>query len=99
MGEVFGPLAWNPDLAWWSGSAEVAPGHRVDLFIQAGNEPDALRAAVERAVPGWDRLRAVEPAVRVAVSEQMTDAHNALCDPEDEVTVEQFAGRLQLLSV
>ena len=28
----------------------------------------------------------------------MTDAHNAHCDPEDEVTPEQFAHRLRLLS-
>src|SRR5262249_46360330 len=58
----------------------------------------ALRAAVARSEPGWERLRAAEPSVRAAVAAQMTEAHNRYCDPEDEITPEQFAERLRLLS-
>jgi hypothetical protein len=27
MDDAFVSLAWNADLGWWSGPAEVAPGH------------------------------------------------------------------------
>src|SRR5947209_745071 len=98
MGDVFGGLAWNPKLDWWSGAAEVAPGHRIALHMEAANDPAAMRTAVARAGPAWERLRAAEPSVRVAVAGQMTEANNDFCDPVDEVTPEQFAGRLRLLS-
>jgi hypothetical protein len=96
---AFGSLAWNATLNWWSGRAEIAPGHLIDLHVQAANEPDALRSVVERASPAWDRLRAAEPSVRAGIAGQMVDAHNDFCNPEDEVTTEQFASRLRLLSV
>jgi hypothetical protein len=98
MGDAFGSLAWNADLDWWTGAAELAPGHRIDLHLQAVNAPAALRAAVSRAAPAWERLLVGEPAIRAAVAAQMTDAHNDYCDPEDEVTEEQFADRLHLKS-
>ena len=99
MDDAFSNLVWNADLAWWSGSAEVAPGHRIDLHVQAANDPAALRVAVERACPAWERLKVAESDVRAKVASQMTDAHNEYCNPEDEVTKEQFAERLRLLSV
>lgn len=99
MNEAFGSLTWNADLGWWSGTAEVAPGHRIDLHVQAANQPEELPAAVGWAVPRWERLRLTEPGVRAAVADQMTEAHNEFCAPEDEVTPEQFADRLRLLSV
>ena len=98
MGDAFGSLAWNADLDWWSGAADVAPGHRIDLHVEAANDPAALRAAVTRAGLAWERLWVAEPSVRAAVAGQMTDAHNGYCDPADEVTPEQFAERLRLLS-
>ncbi len=36
--------------------------------------------------------------MRMAVAGQLTEAHNAFCDPADAVTPEQFAARLRLLS-
>ncbi len=36
--------------------------------------------------------------MRAAVAAQLTAAHNEYCDPADEVTEEQFAARLRLLS-
>lgn len=98
MGDTFGSLAWNADLNWWSGAVEVAPGHRIDLHVQATDEPAELRDAVARATSACGRLRATEPAVRAEVAAQMVGAHNDLCDPEDEVTEEQFAERLRLRS-
>jgi hypothetical protein len=98
MGGVFGALAWNPRLDWWSGTAAFAPGHRIDLHVEAAKDQAAMRAAVARAEPAWERLRDTEPSVRAAVAGQLTDAHNRYCDPEDEVTEAQFAGRLRLLS-
>ena len=98
MDDAFGSLAWNADLDWWSGVAEVAAGHLIDLLVQAANHPAELRAAVARAAPVWERLRAAEPSVRAVVAGQMTDAHNDYCDPEDEVTEEQFRDRLRLKS-
>lgn len=98
MADAFGSLRWNADLSWWSGTAEVAPGHRIDLHVEATNYPAQLRAAVARAEPVWERLRETEPSVRAAVAEQMTNAHNDYCDPDDEVTPPQFANRLRLLS-
>ena len=98
MGDAFGSLVWNADLDWWSGAADVAPGHRIDLHVEAANDPAALRAAVTRAELAWERLRVAEPSVRAAVAGQMADAHNGYCDPADEVTPEQFADRLRLLS-
>jgi hypothetical protein len=98
MGDDFGALAWNPQLDWWSGATEFAPGHRIDLHLEAANDPAAMRAAVARAEPTWVRLRATEPSVRVAVADQLTEAHNEFCDPADELTPEQFAARLRLLS-
>jgi hypothetical protein len=98
MGDTFGALAWNPRLDWWSCAAEFAPGHCIDLHVEAANDPAAMRAAVARAEPVWERLRAAEPSVRAAVAGQLTDAHNEFCDPADEVTREQFAARLRLLS-
>lgn len=98
MADAFGALAWNTDLDWWSGVAEVAPGHRIDLHIEAANDPAELRVAVARAEPAWERLLAVEPSVRTAVAGQLTEAHNRYCNPEDEVSEEQFADRLRLLS-
>jgi hypothetical protein len=96
--EAFGSLAWDERLDWWKGNAEFAPGHRIDLHIDAPNDSAALQAAVMRAGPQWERLLATEPAVRAAVAGQLTAAHNEFCDPEEEVTEEQFAGRLRLLS-
>jgi hypothetical protein len=98
MGEAFGSLAWNPKLDWWSGATEVTPGHRIDLHVEAANDPAAMRAAVKRAEPAWEQLRVSESAVRATVAGQMTEAHNEFCAPEDEVTEEQFASRLRLLS-
>jgi hypothetical protein len=98
MGDAFGSLTWNADLGWWSGVAEVAPGHRINLHVEAPDDPAALQAVVARAQPAWERMRVSEPSVRAAVAGQMIDAHNGNCDPEDEVTPEQFADRLRLLS-
>ena len=98
MGGAFNSLAWNADLDWWSSEAEFGPGHRIDLHVQAANEPSELRVAVARAAAAWQRLRVAEPAVREAVAGQMTEAHNDYCAPEDEVTEEQFAHRLRLKS-
>ena len=99
MGEAFGRLAWDDHLEWWKGTAEFAPGQRIDLHVEATNDPAALRAAVALAGPALERLRASEPAVRAAVAAQMTAAHNEYCASEDEVTEQQFAERLRLLSV
>jgi hypothetical protein len=98
MSDEFDALAWNDPLSWWSGTAEVTPGHDIDLHVQAANDASALRAAVAWAKPAWERLRAAEPSVRVALAGQLTDAHNEYCDPEDEVTPEEFAARPRLLS-
>lgn len=99
MGEAFEALAWDDRLEWWKGPAEFAPGRRIELHVEASNDPTALEAAVARARPVWDRLQAAEPAVRAAVASQLTAAHNAYCAPEDEVTELQFAERMRLLSV
>jgi hypothetical protein len=98
MGDAFGLLSWNADLGWWSGRAEITPGHAIDVHLQAANDPALLQSAVRLAAPVWTRLRASEPSVRAAIAGQMVEAHNGYCDPEDEVTPEQFAGRLRLLS-
>jgi hypothetical protein len=98
MGGALGSLAWDADLGWWSGAAEVASGHRIDVYVDAANDWTQMRAAVARAGPAWEWLRAAEPSVRASVAAQLTDAHNGFCDPEDEVTPEQFAERLRLLS-
>jgi hypothetical protein len=98
MGDDFGSLAWNADLGWWSGSTDVSQGHRIDLHIEAANDQAAMREAAERARPMWGRLRVAEPSIRATVASQMTIAHNDYCDPDDEVTPEQFADRLRLLS-
>lgn len=98
MGDAFAALTWNSKLDWWTGTAEVTPGHRIDLHVEAANDPAALKPAVERARSAWERLQAIEPSVRDTVAGQLTDAHNLYCDPADEVTPEQFAARLRLLS-
>ena len=98
MGDGFGSLAWNADLDWWSGAAEIAPGQRIDIHVQAANNPAELHADIVRAGRSWDWLRSHEPAVRTAVAGQMTEAHNGYCDPEDDVTEHQFAERLRLNS-
>jgi hypothetical protein len=98
MVDAFGSLSWNAELGWWSGRADIRPGHAIDIHVQAANDPGRLRSAVGLAEPGWVRLRASEPSVRAAIADQMVEAHNGYCDPEDEVTAEQFAGRLRLLS-
>jgi hypothetical protein len=99
MNDVFASLEWNPDLNWWSGYAEIVPGHGIDLHVQAAHDPAALRVAVEWATTAWRRLQSDEPSVRRAVAAQMIEAHNDHCNPEDEVTSEQFAARLRLKSV
>lgn len=99
MSDAFESLAWNADLDWWSGAVEFGPGHRIDLHVQAANEPAELRAAAARATSAWERLRATEPDIRATVATQMTEAHNDYCEPEDEITEEQFADRLRLKSV
>ena len=99
MDAAFDSLEWNSDLNWWSGAADFTPGHHIDLHVQAANDPAELRAAIERADPKWERLRSDEQSIRAAVADQMTDAHNDYCNPEDEVTKDQFAGRLRLKSV
>ena len=99
MSDAFDSLAWNADLDWWSGAAEVTLGHRINLHVDAANDPAAFRVAVNRAGPAWERLKVTEPSVRMTVAGQMTDAHNGYCDPADEVTPEQFAERLSLQSV
>jgi hypothetical protein len=96
--DAFVSLNWNADLGWWSGAAELRRGHRIDLHLEAANDPVQLRVAVARAGPAWARLLAAEPSVRAEVAGQLTDAHNDYCDPEDEVTPEQFVDRLRLLS-
>lgn len=99
MGEAFGALAWDDHLGWWKGAAEFAPGRRIGVHVEANNDPAALQAAVARAGPLWDRLRALELSVRAAVVSQLTAAHNEFCAPEDEVTEAQFAERMRPLSV
>ncbi|MDY3559295.1 DUF2262 domain-containing protein, partial [Gemmata sp. JC673] len=99
VGEAFEALAWDDHLEWWKGAAEFGPGRRIDLHVEAGNDPAAFRVAVVRARPMWDRLRASEQTVREVVAGQLTAAHNEFCDPEDEVTEAQFAERMRLLSV
>ena len=98
MGDAFRSLAWNPDLEWWTGAKELAAGHPIDVHVEAPNDPAALQVAVARAEPAWARLREREASYRAAVARQMTSAHNGYCDPDDEVTPEQFADRLRLLS-
>jgi hypothetical protein len=96
--EPFDSLAWNPDLNWWSGDADIAPGHRIALHVDARNDLQEIQIAVAQAAPAWERLLATEPLIRAAVANQMTAAHNDFCDPADEVTEQQFAARLRLLS-
>ncbi len=98
MGDAFGSLTWDADMGWWSGSAQVATGYRVDLHVEAANNPAELRTAIARAKPAWKQLLASEQAIRAVVASQMVEAHNSFCDPEAEVTPEQFAERLKLLS-
>ena len=76
MSDAFNSLEWNAELGWWSATAEIAPGHRIDLHVQAAHDPAHLRTAVERSVPMWERLRLIEPGVRSAVADQLTEAHN-----------------------
>jgi hypothetical protein len=99
MGEAFGSLAWDDHLGWWKGTAEFGPGRRIDLHVEASNDPAAHQVAVARARLVWAWLRAAEPLVRAAVAGQLTEAHNEFCAPEDEVTEGQFAVRIQLLSL
>jgi hypothetical protein len=99
MNDVFASLEWNPDLDWWSGHAEIVPGYGIDLHVQAARDPAALRVAIEWATTAWRRLQSDESSVRRAVAARMIEAHNDHCNPEDEVTSEQFAARLRLKSV
>jgi hypothetical protein len=96
---VFDSLAWDADLNWWKGVADLAPGRRIDLHVQAPNDPRELASAVARAAPEWQRFVVAEPSIRAAVASQMTEAHNDFCNPEDVVTEQQFAERLELLSI
>ncbi|HEY8176276.1 MAG TPA: DUF2262 domain-containing protein, partial [Gemmatimonadaceae bacterium] len=73
-------------------------GHPIDVHVDAANDLAEMSAAAAQAEAAWQRLRVAEPSVRAAVAQQMTNAHNEYCDPEDEVTPEQFAERLRLLS-
>ncbi len=98
MSKAFEAMGWDDELGWWSGAAEVAPGHRIDLHVECANDPASLSDAVVRVRPAWERLRSGEPAVRAEVAGQMAGPHNEFCDPADEVTEAQFAVRLSLLS-
>lgn len=93
-----GALTRNPELGWWSGRGEVAPGQEIDVHLEAADEPAELQAAVERAKMAWDCPTARQSLVRAAVADQLVRAHNDFCNPEDEVTADQFADRLRLLS-
>lgn len=77
---------------------EFTPGHQIELHVEAPQDSASLQAAVTKARPQWEWLLKTEAAVRAAVASQLTEAHNEYCDPEDEVSEEQFAGRLRLLS-
>jgi hypothetical protein len=99
VANVFDSLAWNDDLSWWTTSAELPPGHRIDLHVQAPNDREMLRSSAARATPDWERLVRSEPSIRATVASQMTPGHNDFCNPEDVVTESQFAERMELLSV
>jgi hypothetical protein len=98
MGDVFSALAWNSKLEWWSGAADVAPDRRINLHVEAANDPKSLQSAIIHSLPAWEWLKSSESAVRAAVADQLTDARNEFCDPADEVTPDQFADRMKLLS-
>lgn len=98
MRPPFQSLQWNPNLDWWSGRADLTPDHAIDIHLEATNDPIALEAVVAKAMPAWARLRSTEPSIRDVVANQWTAAHNDNCDPDDEVTAEQFARGLRLLS-
>src|SRR5262245_23247112 len=40
--DVLGELRWHPELAWWMGNADLAPGHRVEVDVT----PDAASGEV-----------------------------------------------------
>ncbi len=44
---AFGPLRWDERLGWWTGSVELAPGHRVE--VQVDHAPGVEQIAEEVA--------------------------------------------------
>jgi hypothetical protein len=96
---LFDHLKWNPNLGWWSGSTEFSPGRRIDIHVEADNSPSMLRDRVKQADQAWVMLRTTESSIRQAIAEQLVESHNQFCDPEDEVSSDQFADRVRLLSV
>jgi hypothetical protein len=99
MSDVFDSLTWKDAVRSWWVAAEIETGHHVDLYVSASTDLASLSNAVRLADSAWTRLKNTESLVRASVAQQLTAAHNDYCDPADEVTEEQFAARIRLLSV
>src|SRR5437868_4850162 len=93
---VFGHLDWEGHLAWWVGSVEFAPGHRIDVFVthdlENGRPADEI-AAARRSLA---RIRRQEPEYRRWSAGRLLGAR---WNTDEPMTAEGIAGLLRVTSL
>lgn len=89
---VLGHLTWDREYRWWTGRADLHPGRRIGLTVEAAAGPDP--AAALPAARAWvDRLRARQAEYRGWTAGQVLDTR---LNKDRPMTAEQIADLIEV---
>lgn len=100
--EALGALAWNGDLGWWEGQAELAPGRHVTVSISVEDEETDAEptAEIRHARRVLSRLPEQEPEARQLAADELLGIYNEEWnDDGDPLSEDEFMARLTLEDV
>lgn len=93
---VLGRLDWDSSLDWWVGSIELAPGHRVDVFVTHDCDAGRPGDEIARARQSLARIREREPEYRQWSADQL---HTKQWSSGQPMTPAEIAELLQVASL
>lgn len=94
--ELLGELEFNPETGAWQAEWEFAPGHPVELLIHHEQAMDAVPGEVKRLLL---TLKDKDPSVREEVARKLIRLCNEDWNPDEQLTEDEFAGRVKLQGV
>jgi hypothetical protein len=100
---ILGRFEWDEELRYWRGSLTLPSGRVAQLDISPATHEHAEQPSSPEvftsAYPVAEWLRKAEAEVYAAVSEAMVELYNGTWSEEPPITAEEFARRIELVSV
>ena len=94
--DLLGELERNPESGAWQAAWELAPGHSVEVVVYHEGELDAVPARVKQFLL---TLREKDEDIRREFARKLIELCNEDWNPDEQLTEEEFAGRIKLQGV